>query len=996
MLYPDLIDIPLEVFGGYTPAVPPSDLPPGAAAVAQDCIFPQGALRNRGGLYNLFPGSPIPANAAVNGLKTYLTPTLAQRLMAWDSLGNLYKENPSGTINLVASRPYQNLFYQSSTLFGREYQAFFNALGGFDIPRQFDDTNWDRVSQVGPGTSPLAVDEPTTAMTIVASATGLVFLTATIAAGTAGLVESGNIVTVTPTSALPLGMQVGDSAQITGAGVAAYNGTWIISALDPNRNFFQYINPTTGLAASGGGTINTGLVQVTTTVAAPNGWGTTGQSMVIAGAGVGGYNATWITRVGLIGGINVVIYVPSAWTLGNSGGGTISNAGNIVAGRHQISVAFLTRQGFITQASVPNFWIAAGSKRVIVSDIPTGPSNVIGRLLLFTPVITPPALTGSFYSLPTGSSQVATSVMLISDNATTTTTLDFTDTILISGFSANYLFTQLELGESAFSGGYNSRLFWLGERNKQQNVVNFTFDGGFSSGNFPRGWTPDPSSSAGGGSGVAAGLSADWGDAYAITGNGTTAIRGLITQSVIQDYLQTPIIAANTAYSVRARIAKTAGLVAGTVHINLLGISGGIAVTAAQAGTTYAEFSAVLTPAIATPGNALVFQVYADGTPTNAKSFIVDSIEIYPTNAPFNYSTARFSHAFNPESYDATTGQLQVRPNDGQQLRAGFPLRNNLYLAKDHYLCYVTDDGVNEPASWGVNEVSATIGICGPNAVDWTEEWAVFAERAGLHICWGSDPVKLTPEIQVDASGTGQVSWQSINWLYGHTVWVRIDRVNKMILVGAPVNGAVTPNVVFMMDYRWLESAEEIAASPLVTYSSFTGKILGHGRGRRWAVWNITSNSMTFAERIDGTVQPLFGNGVANGKVYQQIDCAIQPSDDGVAVNFKYQGYGCPSHMEEQQYQLGSHRKLCGFMTGRAMGSGSLGLSITTARRTTVLRPVTLSLTPQGDFERRLNVHGERFFVTLSTNAVGAWCQIEKLIVSVKKDPTIPIRGSAS
>jgi len=128
------------------------------------------------------------------------------------------------------------------------------------------------------------------------------------------------------------------------------------------------------------------------------------------------------------------------------------------------------------------------------------------------------------------------------------------------------------------------------------------------------------------------------------------------------------------------------------------------------------------------------------------------------SSSPFNYSVARFSHAFNPESFDSVTGQAQIRTNDGQQLRTGFTLRNNLYLAKDHYLCYVADDGINEPASWPVNEVSSTIGICGPNAVDTTEEWAVFAERSGLYICWGSDPVKITPEIQTDASGTGKIS----------------------------------------------------------------------------------------------------------------------------------------------------------------------------------------------------------------------------------------------
>jgi hypothetical protein len=1007
LLFQDLIDVPIEVFGGYTPAIPPQDLPPGASPLCQDVVFPEGSVTTRGGLQAQFAGGPVPANASINGLKTYATPTLANRLIAWDSLGNLYKENPQGTLNLLFSRPYQNLFYQSTTLFGREYQTFFNKTGGFDISRQYDNTNWDRVSQSGPGAAPTAADSAT--------------------------------------------------------------------------------------------------------------------------------------------------------------------AGNIAAGKHQVTVAFITRQGFITMPAVPaTTWTAAGLKQVALTNIAIGPLNIVARLILFTPVITAPAVTGSFYSLPTGTAQLATpTVMLINDNTTTALTVDFTDAILIAGFQANYLFTQRTLGESSFVFGYNSRLGFLGERNKQTNFVNMDFDGGFSalpsgllssgpnnpsvavnqagspawanpnnvfvqdgvaasvaitaaqfnsvylnvtgygfaipanatitgikvtavvrgstsdlsdfsvliikggavvgvdhsnniiwsnsfanqvygsssdlwgvswtpadinSANFgvaysaantnvsftrtayidwlgitvyyttptaagaPLGWTQG-ASFAGGNSALAAGFTADWMDAFSITGDGATAVRGQITQSAYQDYLLQPIIARNTSYRVRARIASTGGLVQGTIHVDLQSTAQaftkpGISAPAAQLTAGYQEFDALLTDPITSPPSDLLLRVYADGTPTNGGVFLIDSIEVYPANSPFNYSTAWFSHAFNPESYDNTTSSIQVRPNDGQQLRAGFPIRNNYYLAKDHYLCYVADDGVNEPASWPVNEVSSTVGICGPNAVDWTEEWAVFAERSGLYVIWGGDPVKVTPEIQEDASKTGKLAWNSINWAAGYTIWVRIDRVNKRILIGAPVNGALTPNKVFVLDYRWLDTAQDIASSPMVTYSAFTGKILAHGRGRRWTYWNITSNSMAFAERTDGTVQPFFGNGVANGKIYQQIDAPTQLSDDGVAINSRWDSYYAPSHIEEQMLKLGGHRKLLGYLKWRAIGAGSLLLSVQQANRVTNLRNYTLSTAPLGDGERGLNLHGERFSISVSTSGIGAWFQLEKLIPCMRKEAVIVVRGA--
>lgn len=1016
MLFPDLVDVPIEVFGGYSPAVPPQDLPSGAAAIAQDVIFPLGALRSRGGLRNVFANaSPIPVNASINGLKSWITATLGQRLLAWDSLANLYKETPEGTLNIVGSRPYRDLFYQSTSLFGREYQAFFDASGGHDIPRQYDDMNWDRVSQGGPGAAPNAADSAT--------------------------------------------------------------------------------------------------------------------------------------------------------------------AGNIPVGNHQVSVAFITRQGFITKASPPRTWAAAGNFCVALTNIPTGPPNVVARLILFTPVIIAPATTGSFYSLPVGTTQLVTpTTMVINDNTTTAASFDFTDTILQAGFQANYLFSQLELGESAFCIGYDSRLVWLGERNHVPNLLNTGFDGGFvgapalaaagpnapsvaanagvvgvawanpnnvfvedgavataiinplgtpvpnlnrsmalqasgfgfaipsnatitgivvkakvkgsdaihltdysvkmlkagvvsgsehANGNIwtaalafqtygssadlwgalwtysdinlatfgvqyqtknldtvnnrtasidfisitvsyttpagavgPLGWTLG-AAFAGGNSALSSSYTADWGDAFSITGDGATAKRGEINQSAYQDYLRVPVINRNTAYRVRARVASANGLTAGTLHINLTSITGafttgGLTVQAVDLAATYQEFDAMLTTAIVSPPVDMLLQVYVDGTPNNGGSFLVDSIEVYPENVPFNYSTARLSHAFNPESYDSTLGQIQVRPSDGQQFRAAFPLRANLYLAKDHYLCYTTDDGVNEPASWSINEVSSTIGICGPNACDWTEEWAVFAERSGLYIVWGSDPAKISQEIAHDASGTGRVAWDSINWQYGHTIWVRIDQANRMILVGAPVNGATTPNRVFMLDYRWLESASDIAGDPLLTYSAFTGKMIAHGKGRRWATWSITANAMCFAERADGTVQPFFGNGVANGKIYQQIDAAAQPSDDGLGVPWTYQTYSCPSHMEEQMLQLGAHRKLAGYLKLKAIGAGLLGLAISTMQRTTLLRSYQLSLSPAGDGERPLNVHGERFAITIRQNE-GAenWFQLEKLVLCLRKENSIPVRGAS-
>ena len=72
--------------------------------------------------------------------------------------------------------------------------------------------------------------------------------------GNNGAAEAGNTVTITTTAAT--GLSNGDSVTISGVGVAGYNGTYTITAI-VSATQFQYTNPTSGLAASGGGTVST-------------------------------------------------------------------------------------------------------------------------------------------------------------------------------------------------------------------------------------------------------------------------------------------------------------------------------------------------------------------------------------------------------------------------------------------------------------------------------------------------------------------------------------------------------------------------------------------------------------------------------------------------------------------------------------------------------------------------------------------------------------------
>jgi hypothetical protein len=219
----------------------------------------------------------------------------------------------------------------------------------------------------------------------------------------------------------------------------------------------------------------------------------------------------------------------------------LTTTGNISPGVHQCSVIFVTRQGYWTAPSPPFSWTAVGGKQAIVTNIPTGPSNIVQRLLSFT---------GSggdtFYQVP--------ATMTINDNSTTSLVVDFTDTILLGGVSMDYLFSQIELPNQLGVVPYVERLFWWGERAKMDNWRNLSFDGGWdpTGSGRPLGWILDPSFGAGA---TREPSKVVWGDALRIVADGVTAERGYISQNAITDVNGDPLLLNNTDYSVRARCA---------------------------------------------------------------------------------------------------------------------------------------------------------------------------------------------------------------------------------------------------------------------------------------------------------------------------------------------------------------------------------------------------------------------------------------------------------
>jgi hypothetical protein len=669
----------------------------------------------------------------------------------------------------------------------------------------------------------------------------------------------------------------------------------------------------------------------------------------------------------------VVIAVPTATTFtyanvgidvagGLAGGGTVVpyTVGNVGSGVHQIAFFFITRSGHWTKFSPPTSFTAGSGVQLALTNVLTGPPNVVGRGICMT-------LSGGARYYHVASS------MLLNDNATTTFTLNVKDTTLGAGAEVTYLKNLEVLGYAARPIDYAGRLFWLGEESVQSGFNNLGFEGGRAATGRPAGWT-DGAAPAGGS--VIDVSATDFGWAYRITGDGATAFRGTIFQDATKDaWTQTPQLQTNTLYTIKARIRTTGAPVAGQIEIILFsggtGYTGGIVLTVAQLSGTWTEYSAAV-PVTPKPLPVdLSLYVQASGTLSNGATIDVDNVRLTLTQEPVRRGFARASRSDDPEAYDGTTGFLLVEENDGQKMPTGFRLRNFLYFVKERSLHVTNDDGISEPASWTIDTVSATVGTPSIHGHASGEGWEVIANRASLYLFYGGTAFyPLTNEIQP--------IWDRINWEgAGSKVWVTVNTKKRRILVGVPLDNALQPNMVLMLYY---------GSTPGPFGSLMIDPLTDPEKGRKWAPWTLTVNSAGLIENPSGAIE-YFGSGGGDGAV-MKLDVNTFQDYSGAAVDSWY----------STAYLGGSGfgRKLFGYIVSFIQGVGTLLLS---ARRqggvTTVnLRNHRLPNPCTQDMELPINLLDNRLSFRIRTNAVGSWWEVTKFVPYVKQDPFAPIGGN--
>ena len=711
-------------------------------------------------------------------------------------------------------------------------------------------------------------------------------------------------------------------------------------------------------------------------------------------------------------------------------GGNIVLAGGLTSGFRFATCFYITEAGLVTPASVPvKFGLNEDAAFLNANNLPIGPTNVVARGVAITESGTGAIAGANFYYLPTAIQEqdpnnpnalITYGPMIVPDNISTTAKFNLTDANLLNAtgisIQGNNLFQTIELGSSMGVFAYSNRLFAWGVNDKINNLIEGTmsFNGGvialpLGAGNYPLGWTVDGTYGDGG----QAINSPLFGFSYEISNStgSTQALYGMLTQPAYQDYLGVPIINIQTPYNLRIVCRNTTADISGGLTVDLISASTGVSYGAATISVTSMSSDMQLFDvpllvnqfAVGVPMD-LTLRIYASAQVT-ASVIQVDRMEIYNANEPkLGGGTdllGSYVDAF--EQFDQLSGNLGTATQNQQPVISVQTLFDQLILFKTRSMYSTEDNGLTEPYKWDVKEISNKVGCVGINAVAVGEGWLATVDQSGLYIWEGGQPKKISGEIQP--------TWDMINWKYGHTIWATNDPVKKRITIGVPIatpnrwmpnftanSNPTSPNVLFIMSYRELNTAAEMAQEGAVR-QTFMGTLKAFQLGRKWSFWDIPTSGGAYCVRPDATEQLLLGNGVANSKIYQQAPPYTQFNDDGEPIYSQYMTYGAPNSDEQEAKNLGQERMLNDETHIAVTGAGFLAMSTypdyPNSANSWVSTPQPVhNPAPYGDVEIPVNSAGYRFFTLFSNqNVFNQWFEIARIVWYLQKHPHAPKRG---
>jgi hypothetical protein len=851
---------------------------------------------------------------------------------------------------------------------------------------------------------------------------------AAIGGGVNSISRQGQIVTVTMNAAH--GLTPGASVTVAGNATASFNTTLIVSQVTSSTVWIALQSDTTDATGAGGtATINWPIPNTATPryfeiLASPSTTTFQVQINYSDGSWTGG-TATYAWD-----GTYFVSSIPDATTFTyqqygpnatSSTVGKVTPYGQAAPGKHQMSVLFLTRQGYVTRPSPPVSFVANGGQYLSVTNIPIGPSNVVARILAFT------GAQGAYFfyipAQPQVNGVIVGTSTQINDNTTTSVVLDFSDPTLFASIGistqGNDLANQIVIDGALGFGLYGTRLLTYGQRNRIQNMLNMGFDGGNYAPiapavlTYPLGWNLTANTG-----GIL--QFGHFGEGFQITALAGTTHYGEISQSMYIDCYGGPIATGDTRYRVRAWC-KADVVDAGVnlifkISSVLASFSTTATINGANMNTTGVFLDAVFganTP-INIPSD-LTFTLYLTSA-TATRTVLIDELSlIYEANQYLKGCYGSYSN--NPEAFDGVSGVFG--PSDDTRRVMDFGIvRNTLYLLTQDpagRLHSISSTDITEPAGWVVNQIASNCGLvsifamaksqANDNTGSGGEEWFTWISSSGIRIFGGNQPDKLSQEIQGNAADNpfSAPDFNSLNTSAQTRCWAMNDPASRQMWFGIPTGTEIFPNLMLVLNYVGLDTAADIANEAPI-HRSLQGKMNASDLGRKWTRWYRPMNGAALMYRNMSSLKPVFFSGSAGtsyGNVYTLDPFMLHDDDYGVFAPY-YVTCAAPTHDQEQQYQTGGGMKVMDYLTCSIDWVGNFFIQ-TYVNNLGNLWPIQASFAQLdiNNLDLEWNpgqVTGQRIFIKFGTlpiaDSLDQQFNMTNMILGFKTNSRMPVRGA--
>ena len=623
--------------------------------------------------------------------------------------------------------------------------------------------------------------------------------------------------------------------------------------------------------------------------------------------------------------------------------------------------------------------VDGGTNLLSYSNLLIGPPGTAKRIIAFTPAYGSSYfyVTPAYIPSTAGLSPVLSLGTIINDNTTIAGILDFSDAQLTAGteidVQGNNLFNQVVLAPCLGCIEYEGRMGWWGEINNVKNILNSGLDGGytpasgivntsgdsvtlvggseflssFAGATIYINGSPYPIASitsgtalvlSGAGAGTQTGVPfyvlSVYGDPPNWTTSGAVTLTAqadqslgfavqmvsqgtevYMTQPCYQDYYGAPIIAPNTPYVFRCLASRSGPSGSVLLSASIFSASTGFLAEAfinaipSSQGWVTGTF-----PALATvPQDAYIKIGFIGAGGATANTLIIDELEFIDASQPVLFQQMRLSYFDNEFGYDDETGLLGL---DGSaKITAAFKQRSYLYALTDGPLFQTQNNGQTEPDDWSFTDFADACDCFGPNAVDTTEDVAWWAGRSGFRLFLGSQPKKISQEIQP--------TWETIDQNAPTQVWVCDDPIERIVYIGVPIGSGSLPSLVLPMSYRSVDAVYNV---PDPLHTSYSGKLIATDLCRKWTRWNLPMCCGAILTRPGLQRQMFFGGPqkTFSGNLYY-LNSAKYTDDDFGQISSYYVTYFFFNHDTESMAPgLGLHQKINTYLTAYVTGVGQI------------------------------------------------------------------------